>query len=269
MTGQTSRVEPGSVAFVTGASQGIGEAIGRRLARDGWHVVLSARRREKLDAAVSRIEEEGGSAEAVVLDIRDADAIHETVSDVGKRHGRLDGLVNNAGRFAGRDILNTSIEEFRLNFIMNLEAPFLTMKAALPFMIERGKGAIVNIGSVSGLRATENTAGYGSSKAGLFHFGAIAAMEVGKHGIRVNTVTPGSTWSPSFAKSVDGKSEEEVEAMQKSGTILGRFGMPDEIGDAVAFLLSDEGRFITGVNLPVDGGAFWFRGGNRMIGKRV
>lgn len=269
MTDCTNRIEPGSVAFVTGASQGIGEAIGRRLARDGWHVVLTARRKEKLDAVVSAIEGEGGTAEAVVLDIRDAAAIHETVTATGRRHGRLDGLVNNAGRFSGRDILNTSLEEFRLNFTMNLEAPFLAMKAALPFMIERGAGSIVNIGSVSGLRATENTGGYGSSKAGLFHLGAIAAMEVGKHGIRVNTVTPGSTWSPSFAKSVEGRSEDEVAAMQKSGTILGRFGMPEEIGDAVAFLLSNEGRFITGVNLPVDGGAYWFRGGNRMIGKRV
>lgn len=262
------RIERGSVAFVTGASQGLGEAIGRRLAREGWHVVLAARRKEKLEYVAAEIERDGGSAEAVVLDVSDPDAVACVIAEVGKRHGRLDGLVNNAGRFAGRGILDTSIEEFRKNLTVNLEAPFLTMQAALPFMIERGAGAIVNIGSVSGLRATENTGGYGASKAGLFHLGAIIAMEVGKYNVRVNTVTPGSTWSPTFTKSVAGKSEEEVEEMQKSSTILGRFGQPSEIGDAVAFLLSDEGRFITGVNLPVDGGAFWFRGGNRMIGKR-
>ncbi|NBR91719.1 MAG: SDR family oxidoreductase [Rhodobacteraceae bacterium] len=142
------------------------------------------------------------------------------------------------------------------------------MKAALPFMIARKHGVIVNIGSVSGMRASPNTGGYGASKAGLAHLGAIVAMEVGEYNIRVNTVTPGSTWSPTFAKSVEGMSEAQIEAMQKSGTILGRFGQAEEIGDAVAFLMSDEGRFITGVNLPVDGGAYWFRGGNRMIGKK-
>ena len=268
MTDNRQRIAPSSVAFVTGASQGLGEAIGKRLAQDGWHVVLSARRKEKLDRVVGEIEQVGGTAEAVVLDVRDPDAIADVIADTGRRHGRLDGLVNNAGRFSGRGILDTSIEEFRVNLTMNLEAPFLTMKAALPFMIERGGGAIVNIGSVSGLRATENTGGYGSSKAGLFHLGAIIAMEVGKHNVRVNTVTPGSTWSPTFARSIEGKSEEDIAAMQKSAAILGRFGHAEEIGDAVAFLLSDEGRFITGVNLPVDGGAYWFRGGNRVIGKR-
>jgi NAD(P)-dependent dehydrogenase (short-subunit alcohol dehydrogenase family) len=256
------------VAFVTGASQGVGQAIAERLAQDGWHVVVSARRKEMIDAVVAGIEAAGGSAEGVVLDMRDADAIAAVISDVAARHGRLDGLVNNAGRFSGRQVADTTLDEFRLNFIMNCEAPFLAMKAAIPAMIRSGGGSIVNISSVSGLRATPGTGGYGASKAALIHLGAITAMEVGEHNIRVNTVTPGSTWSPTFKKSVEGKSPEEVAAMEKSGTILGRFAQPSEIGDAVAFLLSENARFITGVNLPVEGGAYWFRGGNRMIGKR-
>ncbi len=268
MTGSTQRINPGSVAFLTGASQGLGEAIGRRLAKDGWHVILSARNKDKLDTVMRSIVDDGGSAETVVLDVSSPDAIAETIAEVGKRHGRIDGLVNNAGRFSGSNILDTSLEDFRRNFIMNVEAPFLTMKAALPFMIECGSGAIVNIGSVSGLRATENTSGYGASKAALFHLGAIASMEVGQHNIRVNTVTPGSTWSPTFARSVSGKTAEEITAMEVTGTALGRFGQPSDIGDAVAFLLSDEGRFITGTNIPVDGGAYWSRGGKRLIGKR-
>jgi meso-butanediol dehydrogenase / (S,S)-butanediol dehydrogenase / diacetyl reductase len=256
------------VAFVTGASQGVGQAIAERLASDGWHVVIAARRKEALDSVVAGIEAAGGSAEGAVLDMRDPAAIDAVISSVAERHGRLDGLVNNAGRFSGRRITETTVEEFRLNFTMNCEAPFLAMKAAIPAMIKGGGGAIVNIASVSGLRATPGTGGYGASKAGLIHLGAIAAMEVGEHNIRVNTVTPGSTWSPTFTKSVEGKTPEELEAMQKSGTILGRFAEPSEIGDAVAFLLSDDARFITGVNLPVEGGAYWFRGGNRLIGKR-
>jgi len=261
-------IQEKQVAFVTGASQGLGQAIGERLAADGWHVIITARRREALDQIVAGIKAKGGSAEALVLDIRDPEAIASTIAAVVERHGRIDGLVNNAGRFSGRNIVDTTLDEFRLNFVMNVESVFLTMKAALPTMIAQESGAIVNIGSVSGLRATPGTAGYGSSKAGLFHLGAIAAMEVGKHNIRVNTVTPGSTWSPTFARSVEGKTPEEIEAMEKSGTILGRFGQPEDIADAVAFLLSDHGKFITGVNLPVDGGAYWFRGGNRLIGKR-
>lgn len=256
------------VAFVTGASQGVGQAIAERLGTDGWHVVVTARRKDAIDSVVAGIAAAGGSAEGVPLDIRDPDAIARVIAEVADRHGRLDGLVNNAGRFSGRRIVDTSLEEFRLNFIMNCEAPFLAMKAAIPAMAKSGGGAIVNIASVSGLRATPGTGGYGASKAGLIHLGAIAAMEAGEYNIRVNTVTPGSTWSPTFTKSVEGKSEEEIDAMQKSGTILGRFAEPSEIGDAVAFLLSDDARFITGVNLPVEGGAYWFRGGNRMIGKR-
>jgi NAD(P)-dependent dehydrogenase (short-subunit alcohol dehydrogenase family) len=256
------------VAFVTGASQGVGRAIGERLARDGWHPILTARRKEVLEEVVAGVEAEGGSAEAAVLDMRDPDAITAVITEAAQRHGRLDGLVNNAGRYSGRHILETSLDEFRLNFTMNVEAVFLAMKAALPAMIAQHGGAIVNIGSVSGLRASPGTGGYGASKAALFQLGAITAMEVGEHNIRVNTVTPGSTWSPSFEKSVANRTPEEVAAMEKSGTILGRFAQPSEIADAVAFLLSDDARFITGVNLPVDGGAYWFRGGNRMIGKR-
>jgi len=268
MTSTVDRIKPGSVALVTGASQGLGEAIARRLAVDGWHVVLCARRADALASVVASIEDTGGSAEAAVLDLCDQSQIEGVITGVGEHHGRIDGLVNNAGRFAGRGVTDTSMEEFRKNLAINLEAPFLAMKAALPFMIARKRGVIVNIGSVSGMRASPNTGGYGASKARLAHLGAIVAMEVGEYNIRVNTVTPGSTWSPTFAKSVEGMSEAQIEAMQKSGTILGRFGQAEEIGDAVAFLMSDEGRFITGVNLPVDGGAYWFRGGNRMIGKR-
>lgn len=256
------------VVFVTGASQGLGRAIAERLAKDGWHVVVSARRKDVLDQVVDAIAARGGSAEAVALNVRDPEAIASVIAEAGERHGRIDGLVNNAGRFSGRTVLDTSLEEFRLNFAMNVEAVFLAVKAAVPFMIARQSGAIVNIGSVSGLRATPGTAGYGASKAGLFHLGAIMAMEFGQHNIRVNTVTPGSTWTPTFARSVEGKPAEEVAAMEKGGTILGRFGQPVEIAEAVAFLLSDAGAFITGVNLPVDGGAYWFRGGNRHIGKR-
>lgn len=256
------------VAIVTGASQGVGRAIGERLARDGWRVLLFARRKDVLDAVVAGIKAEGGSAEAAVVDMCDPAAITASITEAAARHGRIDGLVNNAGRYSGRQVLDTSLEEFRLNFTMNVEAVFLAMKAALPTMIAQHGGAIVNIGSVSGLRASPGTAGYGASKAALFHLGAITAMEMGEHNIRVNTVTPGSTWSPSFEKSVTGKTPEEIAAMEKSGTILGRFAQPSEIADAVAFLLSDDARFITGVNLPVDGGAYWFRGGNRQIGKR-
>ncbi len=255
-------------AFVTGASQGVGRAIGERLARDGWLPILAARRKGALDEVVAGIEAAGGSAEAVVLDVADPDAIAKTITTAIERHGGVDALVNNAACYSGRRLLDTSLEEFRLNFTMNVEAAFVAMRAALPAMIAQNSGAIVNIGSVSGLRASPGAGGYGASKAALIHLGAIAAMEVGAYNIRVNTVTPGSTWSPTFEKSVADKTPEDIAEMEKSGTILGRFAQPSEIADAVAFLLSDDAKFITGVNLPVDGGAFWFRGGNRLIGKR-
>jgi len=256
------------VAFVTGASQGVGKAIAERLASDGWHVVLTARRKAILDEIVTDIAAGGGSAEAVALDVCNAEAIPAAVAATVGKHGRLDGLVNCVGQFSGRSIIETSLDEFRRNFVMNVESAFLAMKAALPAMIARNKGAIVNIGSVSGLRATPGSGGYGASKAALAHLGSIAAMEVGQYNIRVNTVTPGSTWSPTFEQSVAGKSSDDIAAMEKGGTIMGRFGQPSEIADAVAFLLSDQAKFITGVNLPVDGGAYWFRGGNRLIGSR-
>jgi NAD(P)-dependent dehydrogenase (short-subunit alcohol dehydrogenase family) len=256
------------VVIVTGASQGVGRAIAERVARAGSHAVLFARRRDVLDAVVAGIVAAGGSAEADSVNVLEFESFAAAIADVAERHGRLDGLVNNAARSKFGPILSMPVEDFRKNFAINLDAVYVGMQAAFKVMFEQGSGSIVNIGSVSGLRAGPGAAGYGSSKAALFHLGAIAAMEAGPFGARVNTVTPGSTWSPTFAASLADKTPEEIKAMEQAGTILGRFGQPEEIADAVNFLLSDEARFITGVNLPVDGGAYWFRGGNRAIGKR-
>jgi meso-butanediol dehydrogenase/(S,S)-butanediol dehydrogenase/diacetyl reductase len=256
------------VVIVTGASQGVGRAVAERVARAGSHVVLLARRRDVLDEVVGGIEKAGGSAQAETVNVLEFDQLASTIASIAAQHGRLDGLVNNAARSKFGPVMSLPVEDFRKNFSINLDAVYVGMQAALIVMSKQGSGSIVNIGSVSGLRASQGAAGYGASKAALFHLGAIVALEAGPYNVRVNTVTPGSTWTPSFKNSVVDKTSEEIKEMEESGTILGRFGQPEEIADAVNFLLSDEARFITGVNLPVDGGAYWFRGGKRLIGKR-
>lgn len=242
----------GQVAIVTGGSDGIGLATAALLVRRGANVVICGRRQEQLDIARAHIEAEGGTVEAVQLDVTDFPAFEALISDVAARHGRLDMLVNNAMSVHYAPISKLTIDHWRKDFAVNTEAVFIGTKAAMAVMAKQGKGSIVNISSTTGIRAMANYASYSASKAALIQFTAVAAMEGALQGIRVNAIVPGQV---NTAATADFAIKAPELAAKTAGAIpMGRGGKPEELAEAIVFMLSDAASYITGVALPVDGG---------------
>lgn len=242
----------GKVVLITGASEGIGRATALRLAGAGAHVVLCARREGPLEEAVEAIRAAGGSAEGHRLDVSDLDAYAALVADVGARHGRLDGLINNAMAATYKSVVDLEIADWRNDFAVNAEAVFVGTRAALRLMIPAGRGSIVNISSACGIRAMAGAASYSASKAALIHFSACAAIEAAPHGVRVNCIVPGQIATP--ATKAFNEAAPEYAAAITAAIPMRRSGEPDEIAGAIAFLLSDASTYVTGTALPVDGG---------------
>ncbi|MDE2596907.1 MAG: SDR family oxidoreductase [Sphingomonadales bacterium] len=242
----------GKVALVTGGSDGIGLATAQLLARGGASVVICGRRQEMLDKARALIESEGGQCEAIQLDVSDAEAYGAVVADVAARHGRLDMLVNNAMSVHYAPIGRLTLDHWRKDFAVNAEAVFIGTKAAMKVMAGHGGGSIVNIASTTGIRAMANYASYSASKAALIQFSAVAAMEGARQGIRVNVVVPGQV---DTAATLDfARAAPELASKTADAIPMGRGGKPEELAEAIVFLLSDKAGYITGVALPVDGG---------------
>ncbi|MDE2406213.1 MAG: SDR family oxidoreductase [Sphingomonadales bacterium] len=242
----------GKVALVTGGSDGIGLATAALLARRGASVVICGRRADVLETARAAIAAEGGAVEAVRLDVTDYDAFTALVEDVAARHGRLDMLVNNAMSTHYAPISRLKLDHWRKDFAVNAEAVFIGTKAAMKVMAGQGGGAIVNIASTTGIRAMANYSSYSASKAALIQFSAVAAMEGASQGIRVNVVVPGQV---NTAATLDFASKAPEIAARTEGAIpMQRGGRPEELAEAIVFLLSDAASYITGVALPVDGG---------------
>jgi 2-hydroxycyclohexanecarboxyl-CoA dehydrogenase len=240
------------VAIVTGAARGIGHAIAARLARAGMDVALC-----DIDAAAAKRAAEplaGGGTRAlgVALDVSDGAAVRDAFARVAAELGPVDVLVNNAGIDKIEPFVESREETWDRLIAVNLKGTILCCRAALDGMIERSRGCIVNLGSDAGRVGSSGEAVYSATKGGVIAFSKTLAREVARHGIRVNCVCPGPTDTALLAQ-VNEYSPKLYEGLTRA-IPLRRIGEPDEIAATVAFLVSDDARYITGQTVSVNGG---------------
>ena len=237
------------VALVTGAARGIGLATAKRFLADGWRVAL-------LDIDDATLKRNHAAllgpnvTVAIHADVADGNDVTSALTTVAEKFGRLDALVNNAGIAIFKPILDVTYEDWSRVLAVNLTGPFLCAQAAAPLMRDSGGGAIVNITSISGLRASTLRTAYGTSKAGLAHLTQQQAVEFASLGIRVNAVAPGPV-DTAMAKAVH---TPEIRAAYHDAIPLNRYGLERELAEAIFFLCSDRASYITGQTLAVDGG---------------
>ena len=238
----------GKVAIITGSGSGIGAATARRLAREGALVVLNGRTREKLDRVAAELEPDRVLVHAG--DVSDQTGAEALVAAAVERFGRLDILVNNAGVVPTGPILEAPVEDWRKVMSIDVDGVFFCTRAALPHLL-RNRGNIVNVSSVSGLGGDWNMSFYNAAKGAVSNLTRSLALELGEKGVRVNAVNPGLT----FTDLTDDMKDDEALMQRFAERIpLGRGAEADEVADVIAFLASDDARYVTGVNLPVDGG---------------
>ena len=243
------------VAIVTGAGSGIGLATAKLLSRDGASVLLVDLNQDATESAKSQIRAEGGTAESAVGDVGiEADA-QRAVEKALSSWGRINLLVNDAASFVQKGV-DASVEEWYKPWKTNVLGPALFTRMAYPAMRDAGGGAIVNVASTSGMSGESNYATYNSSKAALLVLTMCAAVDLGSYDIRVNAVSPGVTITPALRAAIerDGSTYGEFERTWPEKQCLKRFCQPEDVANAIAFLLSEEARSITGINLVVDVG---------------
>ncbi|WP_346911865.1 SDR family oxidoreductase [uncultured Roseibium sp.] len=232
-------------ALVTGAARGIGLATTQLLLDKGWQVLMVDIDGEELMKASAPLD----NVQAIVMDVSDPEQVERCFADVAKTHGRLEGLVNNAGVADFGPIRETTFDRWRTVMKTNLDGVFLMTQAATDLLIA-GKGAIVNIASISGLRASTLRVAYGTSKAAVIQLTLQQAAELGEFGIRANVVAPG----PVNTKLALAVHTQEIREAYHDAIPLNRYGTEKEIGNAIVFLLSEEASYITGQLLCADGG---------------
>ncbi len=240
------------VAIVTGGTSGIGRATVEAFAREGAKVVFTGRDEERGRQVISAAD---GDVRFVRADVRSADDCRRTLDETIAAFGGVDVLFNNAGLYIEHDILGCDEDEWDLQLDTMLKGTYLMCRAAIPSMIERGGGAIVNNSSGWGLVGGERAVAYCAAKGGVTVLTKALAMDHGKDGIRVNAVCPGDTDTAMEHADAERKGWRWDEYVAwASDRPLGRMGRAEEVAAAVVFLASDESSFITGAALPIDGG---------------
>ena len=250
----------GKVAIVTGAGTGIGAATAQRFAADGASVTMTGRRREKLEAA-----SEAMDPDKVLIwagDISDADDVARMVAATVERFGRLDTLVNNAGKATFGPFLDTSAEDWAQVMRVNVDGIIHAARAALPHLLE-SRGSIVNVSSVSGIGGDWGLSYYNASKGAVNNLTRALALEFGSRGVRVNAVAPSMTRTDMSEPLLENPAVLKKLADRMP---LGRPAEPSEIASVIAFLAGPDAGFVNGVILPVDGGVTASNGQPNMAG---
>jgi 3-oxoacyl-[acyl-carrier protein] reductase len=241
----------GRTALVTGASQGIGEAIARRLAAQGARVVLAARSREKLEALAAAIAADGGAAHALPLDLARAAETPERLKSLPAEWAEIDVLVNNAGITADGLLARMSLEQWQSVLDTNLTGSFAVTRELVRGMMRRRWGRIVTVSSVVGLMGNAGQANYAAAKAGLIGFTKSVARELASRNVTANVVAPGFVET-----AMTDVLPEETRRRMFDDIPLGRFGRAEEIAAAVVYLASEEAGYVTGQVLNVSGGLY-------------
>lgn len=230
----------GKVALVTGASRGIGRGIAERMAAEGATVV---------GCDVIPIDGDSALAQSRHLDVTDESAWSEVVADITARFGAVTILVNNAGVTGPSAVHETSLAEWERIVNVDQTGVFLGMRSVIPSMIKEGGGSIINISSVCGAAAVPGIAAYHAAKGAVITLTKNAAVTYAAHGVRANSILPGWIRTPMTTGQ-----DDDINATFLDATPLNRAGEPTDIAWAAVFLASDESSFITGIDLPVDGG---------------
>ncbi|EWY36466.1 3-oxoacyl-ACP reductase [Skermanella stibiiresistens SB22] len=238
----------GKTVIVTGAGSGMGAATALLFSAEGAAVVLAGRTEGKLRNVAKDMPSDRTLVH--VTDVSDQTSVEGLIAAAVERFGRLDVLVNNAGVAPTGSITETPVEDWHAVMAIDVNGVFYGCRAAVPHLIET-KGSIVNVSSVSGLGGDWNMSFYNAAKGAVTNFTRSLALELGSKGVRVNAVNPSLTVTDLTA---DMKDDAELMAKFKERIALGRAAEPEDIAPVIVFLASDDARFITGVNLPVDGG---------------
>jgi cyclopentanol dehydrogenase len=248
-TGGLGRLKD-KVAIVTGGGAGIGGGISRVFAREGASVVIAEIDGEVGAKAESEIRAAGGVASFVRTDVRKEAELRSMIETTVASFGRIDILVNNAGVGIGKTAEQSSMEEWDLMVGVNLRSVFLTMKYVIPHMRTRGSGSIINIGSLFALRAAPSYALYHATKGAIRQLTKSTALTHAAEGIRVNVVHPGLIETPASTRDMVAQGIASAASLGP----MGRWGQPEEIAYGCVFLASDEAKFVTGIDLAIDGG---------------
>ena len=242
----------GKVAIISGGARGMGAAEAKLFAREGAKVIICDVLENEGRQTEAEINEVGGDAVFVKLDVTSQDEWENAVNTAIERFGKLDILVNNAGIIVQSTIEDMTVELWDKVMDVNAKGVFLGTKTAIPHMKEAGGGSIVNISSISGIVGQDNVnAGYNASKGAVRIFTKAAAVQYAKENIRGNSIHPGPIATPMTA---EGRADPERVALTAERTPLGRYGEPEEVANAVLFLASDEASYVTGSEIVVDGG---------------
>jgi len=242
----------GKVVIVTGAAQGIGQAVAVRLAEEGADLALVDLNLNGLNNTAKQIREIGRQAQVFLADVSDKKAVIDFHKKTSETFGRIDGLVNNAGIFSRGPFIETSENDWDVMMAITLKGTMLCSQESIRFMLANGiQGAIVNLASISSYVGYSESAAYCTAKGGIVMLTKVLAREFGSSGIRVNAVAPGVIDTPMNTWFL---SDENSYNNTLSHIPLNYIGSPKAVADAISFLITDDSRYITGTILPVDGG---------------